>query len=42
MAAFEAETSVLGEFATQPWWGDQMRGPIAEDSAMYGLNEPAN
>lgn len=42
MQAFEAATSALRTFAAEPWWGDQMRGPIAEDSAMYGLNEPAN
>ena len=42
MQAFEEAGSVLREFATQPWWGDQLRGPIAEDSAMYGSNEPAS
>jgi hypothetical protein len=42
LAAFEAKNVVLRDFAAQPWWGDQMRGPIAEDQAMYGLNEPAS
>lgn len=41
MQAFEAATSRMREFATQPWWGDQLRGPMAEDSAMYRSNEPA-
>jgi hypothetical protein len=39
LRAFHEATSVLQQFATEPWWGDQMRGPIAEDAAMYGLNE---
>ncbi len=39
---FEKATALIREFATQPWWGDQLRGPIAEDSGMYGLNEPPN
>ncbi len=42
MRAFAAATSVLREFATQPWWGDQLRGPVAQDSSMYGLDEPAS
>ena len=40
MRAFEEGTAVLRQFATEPWWGDQMRGPIVEDRAMYGLSEP--
>ncbi len=41
MQAFETAWSNLQAFAAEPWWGDQMRGPIAEDQAMYGLNEHA-
>ena len=28
------------EISTHPTWGDQMRRPIAEDAAMYGLDRP--
>jgi hypothetical protein len=37
MAAFEAAASVLRMMAADPSWGDQMRNPIAEDAASYGL-----
>ncbi|MDP9336505.1 MAG: DUF2652 domain-containing protein [Actinomycetota bacterium] len=38
--AFEESFALLKEFATDPSWGDQMRRPIAEDAAMYGLDRP--
>lgn len=37
MEAFEAASAVLRAMASEPWWGDQMRNPIAEDAAHYGL-----
>ena len=40
--AFEEATAFLKEFSTDPSWGDQMRGPIAEDAAMYGLDRPVS
>ncbi len=27
--------------SSDPRWGNQMRKPIAEDAAMYGLSEPS-
>ena len=42
MKAFEAAMSDIKALATEPWWGDQMRVPIAEDEAMYGLNDKAS
>jgi hypothetical protein len=35
-----AAIALMKEFAADPSWGDQMRGPIAEDAAMYGLERP--
>lgn len=40
MRAFEETNAAIAQFAAERWWGDQMRGPIAEDAEMYGLNEP--
>jgi hypothetical protein len=40
MSAFEATVALFRDLATQPTWGDQMRRPIAEDAAMYGLDHP--
>jgi hypothetical protein len=40
MRAFEEKVAILKQFAADPSWGDQMRGPIAEDAAMYGLDHP--
>jgi hypothetical protein len=37
MAAFELAAALLRVMAAEPWWGDQMRNPIAEDAASYGL-----
>jgi hypothetical protein len=38
MRAFEEATAFFSEISTHPTWGDQMRRPIAEDAAMYGLD----
>jgi hypothetical protein len=38
--AFEEAIALMKEFATDHSWGDQMRGPVAEDAAMYGLDRP--
>jgi hypothetical protein len=40
--AFEATVALFSEMSTHPTWGDQMRRPIAEDAAMYGLDEPVS
>lgn len=40
--AFEVCTAWVREISTHPTWGDQMRRPIAEDAAMYGLDEPVS
>jgi hypothetical protein len=40
MAMFEDGVAPFRELSSEPWWGDQMRAPIAEDAAMYGLGEP--
>ena len=40
LRAFAEKNADLIDFATQPWWGDQMRNPIAQDAEMYGLDEP--
>jgi hypothetical protein len=37
---FRTKNAVMSDFAQQSWWGDQMRFPIAQDAAMYGLGEP--
>ena len=37
MQAFESAAAFLRVMAAEPWWGDQMRNPIAEDAASYGL-----
>ena len=42
LRAFEEALRFLKEVAADPSWGDQMRGPIAEDAAMYGLDHPAD
>lgn len=39
LEAFRTKNAVLIDFAAQPWWGDQMRLPVAQDAEMYGLNE---
>jgi hypothetical protein len=41
MRAFEESGAFLKEISTHPTWGNQMRRPIAEDAAMYGLDRPA-
>ncbi len=41
LRAFEESGAFIREISTQPTWGDQMRHPIAEDAAMYGLDRPA-
>jgi hypothetical protein len=38
--AFEEAFASMKEFAADPSWGDQLRGPLAEDAAMYGLDRP--
>ncbi len=42
ISAFEAAFAFLKAFSTNPSWGDQLRGPIAEDAAMYGLDRPVS
>ncbi|MFT5434641.1 MAG: hypothetical protein ACI9OJ_005355 [Myxococcota bacterium] len=42
MQAFEATMSDLRAMSSESWWGDQMRLPVAEDAATYGLTEPVN
>jgi Protein of unknown function (DUF2652) len=42
LRAFEESLAFLKEISTHPTWGDQMRRPIAEDAAMYGLDRPAS
>jgi hypothetical protein len=42
METFRNKNAVVIDFATQPWWGDQMRHPIAQDAEMYGLAEPVD
>ena len=39
--AFEECVAIFREFSADPSLGDQMRRPVAEDSAMYGLDPPA-
>jgi len=38
--AFEEAFALLKEISTHPTWGDQMRRPIVEDAAIYGLDHP--
>lgn len=40
LEAFEAAMAFFREVSTEPWWGDQMRRPIAEDATMYALDQP--
>jgi hypothetical protein len=40
LRAFEECAAFLREISAEPTWGDQMRVPIAEDAAMYGLDQP--
>jgi hypothetical protein len=40
LRAFEEKTELLKAWSSEPWWGDQMRFPVAEDAAMYGLDRP--
>jgi len=40
LRAFEESIAFLKAVAADPSWGDQMRRPIAEDAAMYGLDRP--
>lgn len=40
LRAFEEHTALLKEWSREPWWGDQMRFPVAQDAAMYGLDHP--
>ncbi len=40
MNAFEETIAIFRAIADDPSWGDQMRGPILEDAAMYGLDGP--
>jgi Protein of unknown function (DUF2652) len=42
ISAFEETIALLKEFSTDPSWGDHLRGPIAEDAAMYGLDRPVS
>ncbi len=42
ISAFKQAIASLQEFSTDPSWGDQVRGPIAEDAAMYGLDCPVS
>lgn len=37
MAAFEEAVSIARMLSDMPTWGDQMRDPVAEDAAVYGL-----
>lgn len=41
LRAFDEHTALLKEWSRQTWWGDQMRFPVAQDAAMYGLDHPA-
>jgi len=38
--AFEEGIALFRALGDLPTWGDQMRGPILEDAAMYGLGDP--
>ena len=38
LAAFEAATELIRDLSSEPTWGDQMRNPIAEDAAIYGMD----
>jgi hypothetical protein len=40
LEAFRTKSAMIIDFAAQPWWGDQMRHPIAQDAEMYGLTVP--
>ena len=42
LRAGEEALAFLKEISTHPTWGDQMRRPIAEDAAMYGLDHPVS
>ena len=40
LEAFERAMAFVRALSSDPRWGNQMRKPIAEDAALYGLNEP--
>lgn len=42
MQAFRDATALMREITTQPWWGDQLRGPVAQDIEMYGMGGAAD
>ena len=39
--SLDSAMEAVRAFSTEPWWGDHMRMPIAEDAAVYGLNQTA-